>query len=253
MSEVVGARGAATLTGLPSIRTLRSEDRGLVETLIRELSPLSRLRRFHLAMREASPMLLDRLVDHAGPGDTALLAVLPARAGDVAVGEARYAADADWPDAYEFALVVIDPWQRLGVGSRLLRELMRQAAHSGVRRLYGDTFVDNVPMLELARRLGFERRRHPSDARLVRMSTALEHLKNDMNTRPDTLDLTRHPSGTPTSVERLSSSVREIFATWLQRARDRHDLAHMSEWQLHDLGLRPDEIEREVEKPFWRV
>lgn len=245
--------GAGLFVGLPMIRTLRSEDRGLVDALVRDLSPLSRLRRFHWPLREPSPSLLDRLVNRAEPGDAALLAVLPAGGAEVAVGEARYAVDADRSDAREFALVVVDPWQRIGIGTRLLHELMRLAARSGVKRLYGDTFADNVPMLELARGLGFERRRHPSDARLVRVSSTLEYWKDDMNTQSNVLEFPRRASERPTQARQLWSSAREIVAGWLQRARDRHDLAHLSEWQRRDMGLPLDEVDREVNKPFWRA
>ena len=62
-------------------------------------------------------------------------------------------------------------------GMELMRELMQHALRSGVVTLYGDTFADNVPMLELARRLGFEKRRHPTDARLARMSIRLDAVK----------------------------------------------------------------------------
>jgi GNAT superfamily N-acetyltransferase/uncharacterized protein YjiS (DUF1127 family) len=247
------AQGASFFVGMPMIRPLRSNDRSLVDALVRELSPLSRLRRFHLPLREASPVLLDRLVNQSGPSNAALLAVLPSNGAEVAVGEARYAANDDRSDAREFALVVVDPWQRIGVGRRLLHELMRLAARSGVRRLYGDTFADNVPMLELARSLGFERRRHPTDARLVRMSSTLEHWKDDMNTQSNVLHFPRRATERPTQAPQLWLSVRDSVERWLQRARDRHDLAHLSEWQRRDMGLPLDELDREVNKPFWRA
>ena len=189
--EAVGTQAGGLFVGEPTIRQLRSNDRSLVEALVRELSPLSRLRRFHWPLREASPTLLDRLVNQSEPDDAALLAVLQANGAEVAVGEARYAANDDRSDAREFALVVVDPWQRIGVGRRLLRELMRLAARSGVKRLYGDTFADNVPMLELARSLGFERKRHPTDARLVRVSSTLENWKEDINTQSNVLHFPR--------------------------------------------------------------
>jgi GNAT superfamily N-acetyltransferase/uncharacterized protein YjiS (DUF1127 family) len=251
--EAVGAQAAGLFVGLPTIRQLRSNDRSLVDALVRELSPLSRLRRFHWPLREASPTLLDRLVNQSGPDDAALLAVLPANGGEVAVGEARFAADSDRHDAHEFALVVVDPWQRIGVGRRLMRELMQLAARSGVKRLYGDTFADNVPMLELARSLGFERRRHPTDARLVRVSSTLENWKDNMNTQSNVLHFPRRASERTTQAQQLWSLVRDIVERWLQRARDRRDLAHLSEWQRRDMGLPLNEIEREANKPFWRA
>ena len=251
--EAVGAGAAGWLAGLPTIRLLRSEDRGLLDAFIRGLSPLSKLRRFHWPLREASPRLLDRLVDVAGPGDAALVAVLRTRGGEVAVGEARYSADAEQPDAHEFAVAVGDPFQRLGVGKRLLRELIWNAARSGVRCLYGDTFVDNEPMLELAHGLGFERRRHPADARLVRMSSTLEHWRSDMSTPSNVLSFPLRTIEPPADDRPLWSSAREVVATWLQRSRERQALAHLSSSQRCDMGLDPDAIEREISKPFWRA
>jgi acetyltransferase len=170
LPDSVGAEVARLLAALPIIRPLRADDRELVDALVRELSPTSRYRRFHAPVNELSPALLDRLARVDVPDEVALLATTTARGCETAVGEARYAVAADRHDAREFALVVIEPWQRLGVGTQLLRELMWQAEKSGVMHLYGDTFADNTPMLALARRLGFVRRRHPVDARLVRLS-----------------------------------------------------------------------------------
>lgn len=173
--DAIGAEVARLLAALPVIRPLRPVDRALVGALVREMSPTSRYRRFHAAMNGLPPAMLDRLARVDAPDEVALLATTSARGTEVAVGEARYARAEPGSDAREFALVVVEPWQRLGVGTRLLRELMRQAARSGVGVLYGDTFEDNAPMLALARQLGFERRRHPFDARLVRLAWTPAH------------------------------------------------------------------------------
>jgi len=168
--DTPGAEVARLLAALPVIRPLRPDDRALVDALVRELSPTSRYRRFHAAVNGLPSAMLERLARVDARDEFALLATTTARGIEVAVGEARYACDELRSDAREFALVVVEPWQRLGVGTRLLRELMRQAARSGVGVLYGDTFTDNAPMLALARQLGFEWRRHPLDARLVRLT-----------------------------------------------------------------------------------
>jgi acetyltransferase len=176
--DAIGAEVARLLAALPVVRPLRPDDRALVDALVREMSPTSRYRRFHAAVNGLPPAMLDRLARVDAPDEVALLATTTVRGTEVAVGEARYARDGLGIDAREFALVVVEPWQRLGVGTRLLRELMRQAARSGVGVLYGDTFEDNAPMLALARRLGFERRRHPFDARLVRLAWTPAHSAN---------------------------------------------------------------------------
>jgi acetyltransferase len=168
LPDLLGAEVERLLAALPVIRPLQAGDRSLVDALVRELTPMSRYRRFHAAVNELPPAMLDRLA-RVARDELALLATTRAHGTEVAVGEARYAADDRRPDAREFALVVVEPWQRLGVGTRLLSELMRQAAQSGVALVYGDTFADNAPMLALAHRLGFERRRHPIESSLVRL------------------------------------------------------------------------------------
>jgi uncharacterized protein YjiS (DUF1127 family) len=40
---------------------------------------------------------------------------------------------------------------------------------------------------------------------------------------------------------------------WRERARTRSVLAHMTEVELHDLGLSRSQIVNEVNKPFWNV
>jgi len=69
-------------------------------------------------------------------------------------GVARYYLHPETGDA-EFALVVGDPWQRRGIGTQLIQRLIAVARERGVRRLVGQVFADNTPMLSLMRKLGF--------------------------------------------------------------------------------------------------
>lgn len=56
-----------------------------------------------------------------------------------------------------------------------------------------------------------------------------------------------------TPVEALLSWAQTTVATWMQRTRDRHDLANLNERQRRDMGLARDAIDLEVRKPFWRA
>jgi uncharacterized protein YjiS (DUF1127 family) len=47
--------------------------------------------------------------------------------------------------------------------------------------------------------------------------------------------------------------MRNTVAEWHRRARDRHALAGLSEWQRRDLGLSSAVVQHEVDKPFWRA
>lgn len=155
------------------LRCVRPGDGALLGGLLRALSAASRYRRFHAFVNEFSESWRARLT-RVAPDEAALLAIVRAGGREIAVGEARYAPAEDaGADTREFALVVADEWQGLGLGARLLRGLLCCAEHAGVRVLYGDVFADNAAMLACAQRLGFSRRRHPTDARLVRVAKTL--------------------------------------------------------------------------------
>ncbi|NNE83577.1 MAG: DUF1127 domain-containing protein [Alphaproteobacteria bacterium] len=46
-------------------------------------------------------------------------------------------------------------------------------------------------------------------------------------------------------------SVIRLMRIWRQRARMRRQLAQLDDRQLHDTGLSPIDIKREIIKPFW--
>ena len=79
--------------------------------------------------------------------------------GETLLGVARYVRDRDSDNA-EFAIVIADAWQGRGIGHRLLAKLIEAARRRGVKLLYGEILATNRPMLELARKLGFDLGRH---------------------------------------------------------------------------------------------
>jgi acetyltransferase len=60
-------------------------------------------------------------------------------------------------DDAEFALLVSDPCQRLGLGAELMRRLIDVGRAEGVKRIIGDVLADNPGMLRLCEKLGFTR------------------------------------------------------------------------------------------------
>jgi uncharacterized protein YjiS (DUF1127 family) len=46
--------------------------------------------------------------------------------------------------------------------------------------------------------------------------------------------------------------VAEIGLTWLERSRQRRQLAELNDYMLRDIGLTRVDAWNEAEKPFWR-
>jgi acetyltransferase len=126
----------------------------MAQRFVRALSPEAKYFRFMGAVRELAPQALQRYVgvDHA---HEVALAALTSRDGrDWQLGECRYAVGPGG-DECEFALAVLDEWQRRGLGERLLSELIGIARIRGLRSVVGDVLAANAAMLRLALKLGF--------------------------------------------------------------------------------------------------
>jgi len=177
MDIVVAVRAATAAAEVPRdrrragvrIRPVRAHDDGLIDELVRGLSPASRQRRFHAGIREVPPAWLQRMTHPDPARELALVALACQGDRDICVAEARYVLSGDIAEGRELALAVADAWQGRGIGRTLLLTLGSHAARHGVERLVGDVLRDNLAMIELARSLGYVVRRHPADPRLVRV------------------------------------------------------------------------------------
>ena len=49
------------------------------------------------------------------------------------------------------------------------------------------------------------------------------------------------------------TELREILHVWRERQHQRHQLAQLSERDLHDVGLSWSDVVFEAKKPFWRA
>jgi acetyltransferase len=70
------------------------------------------------------------------------------------LGVGRYIMNPDG-HSVEFALVVSDDCQGLGIGARILTSLMQAAKYKGVSLFEGEVLSVNKPMLSLVTKLGF--------------------------------------------------------------------------------------------------
>lgn len=145
------AAGGRTIT----IRPINPADREIEAAFVRELSAESRYYRFHSALRELTPELLNRFTQIDYPANMALIATVETAGRETQIGVARYAATTGL-DRAEVAIVVADAWQGLGVGTRLLVELRELARAAGIRHLQMYVLPENRRMMSLARHLGYE-------------------------------------------------------------------------------------------------
>lgn len=138
------------------IRAITAEDSTRLADAFAGFSDRTRYLRFLGPKPRLSAAELRYLTDVDHRTHVALAAVDP---GDGSfVGIARYATTPGEPGVGDVAVVVADAWQGTGVGTLLMRELVRRAAANGMARLTGTTLHDNPGARALLRRVGFRTR-----------------------------------------------------------------------------------------------
>jgi len=136
------------------VRTISSDDAGGVQAAFGRVSEEARYTRFMAPLKELSPAMLDQAVSPLAERFLALVAVAGDPKNESIVGGARYLGAAD--GTCEFAILIADDWQGMGLASQLMKALIRDARARGLSRMHGYVLAGNRPMLDLARRLGFE-------------------------------------------------------------------------------------------------
>jgi RimJ/RimL family protein N-acetyltransferase len=153
-----------------SIRDVAAADAPQLQRFIRNLSPSSRYLRFLMAMQELPEDLLHRFTHPQQGREIVLVAMLGE--SDI-IGMTQYVLDDDGAGC-EFAIVVGDAWQRQGLGTWLLRLLMRMASVRGIRYGHADVLADNNAMRSLAVKLGCETRINVTSPYLVEIRKQFE-------------------------------------------------------------------------------
>jgi GNAT superfamily N-acetyltransferase len=159
------------------VRPVLAFDAAAEQDFVRALSAGSRLRRFHVGLRELPPSLLRAMteVDH-----DAHVAVVAEALGDddeaTIVADARYVrgptAELGREEA-EFAIAVADAWQGAGLGRALLKHLARHAARHRITRLVGDVLPGNAAMFAITSALGGRLVASPNGPGVIRTRFAL--------------------------------------------------------------------------------
>lgn len=154
---------AVTKTGLPIlIRPIQPEDASLFLDLFSTLSPTSVYHRFFAPIKEISPDMLAMLTQVDYDRHMALVALDRSVDAERMLGVGRIIKDPATSVA-EFAVLVGDPWQGVGIGAQLLLLLLKIARDQGIEKIWGTVLRENRQMLNLGKKLGFHMTHNSED------------------------------------------------------------------------------------------
>jgi RimJ/RimL family protein N-acetyltransferase len=142
------------------LRPIEAEDKMGLRLFLAGLSPTTIQQRFLGPKRRFSASELSYLTEVDGHDHVAVVAERVDAPGRLAaVG--RWVRLPGEPATAEFAIVVADELQGLGLGSAVADELARRAKEEGVTRFTASTLSDNAAIVRLMARLATHLERHP--------------------------------------------------------------------------------------------
>ncbi|MDQ2848087.1 MAG: GNAT family N-acetyltransferase [Actinomycetota bacterium] len=130
------------------IRSLGPEDRAALLELDRRASDRSIYLRFFSASRYSADAYIEQLLRPPGPDHLAIGAIV----AGLVVGVASF--ERIGPDSAEFALLIEDASQHLGIGTLLIEHLAASARHRAITTLRADVLTQNATMINVIRALG---------------------------------------------------------------------------------------------------
>ena len=135
------------------VRSIRPDDKRMLEDGLRHLSDESVQRRFLTLKRSFSRAELRYLTEVNGRDHVALVAEYPGDPVRRLIAVARFVRIADDPAAAEAAIVVADDWQRRGLGSLMAEQLADHARREGITRFTATMASENVAAHRLMSKL----------------------------------------------------------------------------------------------------
>jgi acetyltransferase len=136
------------------IRPVKPEDESLVAELLDNCSERTIYFRYFRVIKSWPHEALIRFTQNDYDREIGIVAIGLPPGLTVMMGVGRLVM-APEQDAAEFAVIVADPWQGEGLGQKLIERTIEIAKEKGVRTLYGEVLVQNLPMLDLVKRMGF--------------------------------------------------------------------------------------------------
>lgn len=156
------------------LRRLRDSDLDHANEFFAALSERTRYMRFMAPMPRLAPETLGSLIEAMHESGSCVVVALAPRADgtEELIGGGRIVATGRRA-ACEFALTVVDRWQGRGVGSVLMREVIRRARVLGYRRIEGHVLTMNSGMLAVAQHCRLKLRVNPDDPTVITVHRTL--------------------------------------------------------------------------------
>jgi GNAT superfamily N-acetyltransferase len=139
-----------------TVRAARPGDGGKIRKAFENLARETVYTRFFGYKSEVTDAELDRITGADFDQDVALLVTIGCGESEIVIGGASYVAvDVDPPNrSAELAFTINKDYQGLGIGSSLMRHLIRIARQNGLTQLEADVLARNLSMLAVFRRSG---------------------------------------------------------------------------------------------------
>jgi acetyltransferase len=153
------------------LRPMKPEDEPLVSAFLQKCSSETIFFRYFKHIKQWTHEMLIRFTQNDYDREVGIMAVGQPPGPEVMMGVSRLFMAADRSNA-EFAIIVGDTWQGKGLGPKLVEQVVAIARDQGVKVLYGDVLTQNQPMLDLAKKVGFQIRR-TEDPQLCHIEMAL--------------------------------------------------------------------------------
>ncbi|MDD5577773.1 MAG: GNAT family N-acetyltransferase [Methylobacter sp.] len=157
-----------------TIRPIRPEDATLEKDFVHRLSERTKYFRFMRALQELTPEMVVRFTQIDYDREMAFVAISEDESMPNELGVGRYLMNPDG-HSVEFALVVADDCQCLGIGTRIMKALMQTAKSKGMSFFEGEVLIINKPMLSLVKKLGFSIETIAGEDEVVRVVKDLRH------------------------------------------------------------------------------
>ncbi|MBU0615287.1 MAG: bifunctional acetate--CoA ligase family protein/GNAT family N-acetyltransferase [Nanoarchaeota archaeon] len=136
------------------IRPIKPEDEPMEAEMFSKFSEQTERFRFFTLIKDVTHELLMRYTQIDYDREIALIAEVEEKGKKKMAGVVRLIAD-PYNDTGEFAIVVADPWQNLGIGNKFTDYILDIAKQRGIKGVYADFLKDNYLMKNMFSKRGF--------------------------------------------------------------------------------------------------